>query len=411
MTQRPRFTVVVSHPIQYYTPFYRALAAKSGMEVHAIFASRIGLENMLDPDMGVEMAWNMDLLGGYSHEFLPEADAIKDTQFRSVNNPSVWAALDRNKPDIVLLHGYNQLTSLRTLIWCGRHRVPALMIADSSSHDNTPIWARRAKRLVLPHLLSQFRAFLTTGDANERYYASFGVGRERMFRTPIMLDEAFWEHRRNRAAERARWRSTLGLQENDLAILFVGKLVPRKRPHDLLAAIEKLGRRGSLARQPRLLFAGNGVLLEELKAIAAAQCLPATFLGFVNVDELPGIYCAVDVLAHPAEREPYGVILIEAAVMGLPLVLSDRIGGIGPASIARPNENALIYTCGDVEGLAAALARLASEPETLSRFSTASLAISEDHDGHKSVAAAVAAVNYCLNREARMLSKHASLAL
>ena len=81
MSDKVRFTVVVSHPIHYYTPFYRALAARSGMDVHAIFCSRLGLDKTLDRDMGVELSWKTDLLAGYLHEFLPEAPASKPSAF------------------------------------------------------------------------------------------------------------------------------------------------------------------------------------------------------------------------------------------------------------------------------------------------------------------------------------------
>jgi glycosyltransferase involved in cell wall biosynthesis len=398
MSRNIRFTIVVSHPIQYYVPFYRALAHEPGIDLHAIYASKIGVEKMLDPDMGVEMAWRTDLLGGYSHEFLPEASAIRDSGFRSVDNPSVWSALDRGRPDIVLLHGYHQLTSLRALAWCAKRKVPALMISDSSLHIGTPAWARPLKDVIIPNIFRKFRAFLSIGDANETYLKTFGAKPEQIFRTPLMLDEGFWATRGRRAEVRKLWRAKLGLEDADLAILFTGKMIPRKRPLDLLDAIERISAGERLHRRPHLLFAGNGILLDELKRTAAARQLSASFLGFVNVDELPGLYCAADVLAHPAEIETYGVVVLEAAVLGLPLVLSHRVGAIGPTSIARPHENALVYECGDVSALASAIRRFAQEPQTLSQFSAASLALSADHDGRTSVAGALAAVEYCVGK-------------
>lgn len=138
--------------------------------------------------------------------------------------------------------------------------------------------------------------------------------------------------------------------------------------------------------------------LDALKARAAAGNLPASFLGFVNIDQLPGIYCAADALAHPAEIETFGVIVLEAAILGLPLVLSDRVGAIGPTSVARPGENTLVHRSGDTEALAEALRRLADEPDTLERLAQCSLAISRDHDGSVSVAGTLAAIGHCLGR-------------
>ncbi len=86
--------------------------------------------------------------------------------------------------------------------------------------------------------------------------------------------------------------------------------------------------------------------------------------GFVNVDALPAYYCAADILVHPSEHDPHPLICAEAAAIGLPMILSDRVGAIGPTDIARAGENALVYRCGDIDALAAAITRL-SEDETL----------------------------------------------
>ncbi len=400
---RPRLVVVASHPIQYYAPFYRALARSGRIDVFALFCARIGLKSMLDPEMGVELAWKMDLTGGYGHEFLPEADGIKKTGFSEIDNPSVASALERHKPDVVLLHGYSNKTMLRALAWCRRGGVPAMMISDSSLHIGTPAWARLAKRLTLPVLLSQFSAFLSIGDSNRRYIEHYGVPASRIYRVPNMIDEGFWNFRQQKLQQRVKWREKLGLGENELAVLFVGKLIARKRPADLFAALRLIKAGAAPLRPIRVLLAGNGVELDALKAQAAAENLPATFLGFVNIDELPGIYCAADVLAHPAEIETFGVIVLEAAILGLALVLSDRVGALGPTSVARPDDNALVHRCGDVEGLAAALTRLANEPATLARLATRSAEISRDHDGAVSVGGTLAAIARCLRRTADTL--------
>ena len=83
-------------------------------------------------------------------------------------------------------------------------------------------------------------------------------------------------------------------------------------------------------------------------------------------------------------------MVLEAAILGLPLALSDETGAVGPTSIARPGENAWVFPVGDVGAIAQALARL-REPATHTRMAAASLAISQDHRGPKSVAAVLAA--------------------
>jgi glycosyltransferase involved in cell wall biosynthesis len=396
MSRRVRFAVVVSHPIPYWVPYYRVLVKHGGLNLRVFFATRIGLDKTLDPGMGIELAWKTDLLGGYEHVFLPEAESIRGTTFRELDNPSIGRALAEFAPDVLLIHGYTQRTMLRALAWCRKKGIPALMVSDSSLHSGTNRVMRGLKRALLPTVLRQFSAFLSVGDTNQTYLESFGVPRARIFRVPPMVDEGFWAHRDERHEERARMRSLLRLSDNDLVVLFVGKLIARKRPGDLITALARLRSMPPAGRQVTVIFAGDGALRAALEREAAAMELPARFLGFVNIDALPGYFGVADVLAHPAELETFGVIALEAAILGLPLLLSDRVGAIGPTSIARPGENALTYPCGDVTALSIALHRLANEPETLARLAAASRRISEEFDGRMAVSGTLAAVNHSL---------------
>ena len=392
MSDRKRLAVVVSHPIQYFAPLYRALAAEPSLDFHVLFASRIGLDETFDPDMGAPVAWAMDLTGGYSHEFLPEAARIDRVSFRGVDNPSVAAALRRFAPNAVILHGYAMVTMLRALAWCRVHGAKTILISDSSSHG-APAGPRRwAKTMIAPLLLRQYRAALTMSERGERHLASLGYPSDRMFRTPVMIDAGFWSARRERARRRAEERTRLGLAEDALVLLYAGKLHPRKRVFDALRALEALKNEQSGAGAVTLLIAGDGVEYEALRRYATDRALDVRMLGFVNVDALPQLYAAADALIHPAEREQYGMVALEAAVVGLPLILSDRIGAVGATSIARPDVNALVYPCADIDALSRAIRSLRNDVELRSRMGAASLMISADHSGPESVRAVLRAV-------------------
>ncbi len=395
--QRPRLAVVVSHPIQYYTPYYRAIAADGRVAIKAFFCTRIAVDEVIDPRMGVKISWKTDLLSGYEHEFLPEAADIKTYKTFDVNNPSVTARLDEYKPDVVLIHGYAHVTLMRTMLWCRLNGVPLMNISDRSLLGLTTPLRKQLRKVVLPWILKQYTAFLVISDAVHEFYASFGARKEQIFRVPNMLDAGFWSCRDRQDVERQRVRTELGLSD-EFVVLYVGKFIPLKRVHDLVAAAERLSKRSSTQRSIRFVFAGDGPQRKEIEREAKAKKLPIEFLGFVNIDKLPAYYCAADALAHPSENECFGIIALEAAVFGLPLVLSDRVGAIGPTSIARRDENTLVYPCADIDALAACLSKLADEPETCARMSEASLRFAQDHDGRMSVRNTLAAIDYCLRK-------------
>ncbi len=396
--QRKKLVIVVSHPIQHFVPFYRALTKEADIDLTVIFCSRIGVEPYFDKAMNTTIAWKMDLLGGYNHVFLPEADNIISTGPRRVNNPSVGAELARREPDAVLIYGYNYLTSLRALSWCRHCRVPAMMISDSELKTIRPGWTELIKKLILPRLLRRFDAFMTVGDCNEDYYAYYGVPRKKMFRSPFTIDEDTYQMaRRNRARLRASWRSEFGIGEDEVVVLTVGKLSRRKHPADVIAAAQRIKAAGNPAKL-RFVFAGNGEEMKRLEKIVIEENLPVLMAGFVNVDKLPNYYAAADMILHPSARDPHPLVLSEGACIGLPLVISDRVGAAGPTDIARPGENAVVFAVGNVPELTERISVLAANSERRAEMSSRSRELFDELDMRRSVQGVLDAVDYTTGR-------------
>ncbi len=149
---KTQFALVVSHPIQHFTPFYRALAQCEGIALKVFFCCRVGLEPYFDREMSTHIAWNMDLLSGYDHMFLSEASKITRSGPLEIRNPSVGEELAKFDPQVVLTHGYNQLTMLFALWWCRRNKVPAMLIGDSELLHRRRVEVRVAKRVLLRSL-------------------------------------------------------------------------------------------------------------------------------------------------------------------------------------------------------------------------------------------------------------------
>jgi glycosyltransferase involved in cell wall biosynthesis len=389
-----RLAIVVSHPIQHFTPFYRAIAADASIELKVFFCARIGLERYFDREMNTEIAWAMDLLSGYEHDFLPGAEAIRRTGFLTVNNAGAGRALAQFAPDAVLLHGYGQLTLLRALVWSRLHRVPLLVIGDSELRHRRSRLRAMAKEMPLRFLAQQFAAILTVGDANEVYWRRYGAPEQKLFRSPFTIDEIVYRKARaERSALRARARERLAIPDSEVVALQVGKLSERKRPFDLVDAAALLAGDGL---KLHCLFAGDGRLKDGLTKRIADKRVAATMLGFVNVDRLPEIYAAADLLAHPAEADPHPLVMSEAACIGLPLIVSDRIGAEGPTDIARAGLNAAVFPCADIPAFAETIRRVAFNPHARAGMSAASLAVFDELDMNRSISGLKAALAHAL---------------
>ena len=133
-------------------------------------------------------------------------------------------------------------------------------------------------------------------------------------------------------------------------MLSVARLVPEKGLDTLIRAVAAADDRRLV-----LVLAGDGPEREELERLATELGVRAVFAGDTAWEKIVEVYVAADVFALLSEREPWAVVVNEAAACGLPLVLSDRVGAAH--DLLRDGENGALVPAGDVEAAAEALAR------------------------------------------------------
>jgi glycosyltransferase involved in cell wall biosynthesis len=364
---RTRVAVISTHVIQHFPPMYRRLTAEGSISLRVFYASTAGSSAYTDPGFGHPLAWDSDLLSGYEYEFLPAADNCLRTGFFGLCGRGLERRLHAYDPDSVFLFGYTPLLMLRTLAYARRRGLKVFMMTDSELLHKRARWKRVIKALVLPTLFRQVTGFLTIGDNNERYLRKYGVPERRLVRGGYPTDEdRFLAVREQRKECRTRARRAWGIPPDAFVALFVGKLIPRKRPCDLAEAVVRL--RGAHP-SAMAVFAGDGELRGQVESFAGRTTHSAIrLLGFVNQTSLPDAYAAADVLVHPAAVDPHPLSLTEAAMVGLPVVVSNQVGAIGLTDTARPGVNALVYRMGDVSELERCLCALLTDRELYNRM-------------------------------------------
>ena len=319
-----RLAVVLSHPTQYYSPWFRWLRANTALEFRVFYLWEAGVTAQPDPEFLTTFKWDVDLLSGYDSEFLPNTARRPGTDhFRGLRNPTLTARLAAWQPGAILLFGYAYASHLRLIAWARRHRVPLVFRGDSHFLGRPrPGWARA---LILKHLYRKFAAVTYVGQANRDYFTTLGVPPEKLFFAPHAVNAALFDPARPEPTLAARTlRTQLGLAPSTRVVLFAGKFVAAKQPRELLEAFLALN-----LPDTALVLVGDGP--EKTALQERARSAPAGrvhFLPFANQSEMPARYLLADIFALPSRGlyETWGLAVNEAMHLGLPCLVSDRVG-------------------------------------------------------------------------------------
>lgn len=158
--------------------------------------------------------------------------------------------------------------------------------------------------------------------------------------------DRFTPDHRNRA-----WREALGIQPDEVVILYVGRLAAEKRLDVIAEALPSL-------KRARLVLVGDGPARPALER--RFRGLPAHFTGFKRGRELSEAYASADVFVFPSDTDTFGQVVQEAMASGLPVV-GARAGGT--LDLVADGETGLLFTPNNAPELAARLRQLVGNPE------------------------------------------------
>src|SRR5215471_7972712 len=154
------------------------------------------------------------------------------------------------------------------------------------------------------------------------------------------------------------------LRDENLNILFVGRLEKRKGLGDLLRAYRAMVER---VPRTRLIVVGDGPLRGKVESYVARHHLPNVVLaGYVPDKVKPRYYNSADIFCAPATgAESFGIVLLEALASGLPVVATEVPGYM---SVLEPGRDSITVPPKNWRELAASLVILARDEELRRRL-------------------------------------------
>jgi len=285
---------------------------------------------------------------------IPLACVFKPPGLKWDTTDRVQKVLRRFRPDVVHTH---QMTAL---LYAGRasrrERIPVVHTEHNNvASSRSKSWTRRLRTAILWRFAGWFAdRFCGVSQDVVKAAGAYGtVRRRKLRRIPNGIDTAAFAAVE---AERPIVRAAHGIAPDAPVIGTVGRLAEVKQQAVLIQAFARV-----VAAFPaaRLVLVGDGPLRAELEGIATALGV-GNAVVFTGYQARPERYlAAMDVFVLPSRAEAMPLVIPEAWSAGRPVVAS-RVGGV--PELIEDGKTGLLVEPGDVDGLAARLRQLLTNP-------------------------------------------------
>jgi glycosyltransferase involved in cell wall biosynthesis len=174
------------------------------------------------------------------------------------------------------------------------------------------------------------------------------------------------------AEKRAEVRAKLGIEDNTILLLMIGRFIPKKGFSTAFRALKPIVEKN---RNVKLAIIGDGDLKNEYVSIMKEDGTleHAVFVGIISTNELIDYYSAADIFLMPSEKIPadgLNTVVPEAMACGRPVVASN-VGGND--LVVFDGVNGFLHNEGDHEALAMLVNRMIEEPSLRERLGAKSL--------------------------------------
>jgi 1,2-diacylglycerol 3-alpha-glucosyltransferase len=280
---------------------------------------------------------------------------------------SLRALLSELRPNVVCINGWSYGGCIAALSWCVAHRVPAIMMSESTASDHP---RRDWKEAIKRRIVGLCSASLVGGTPHRDYIAKLGAPLDQVFTGYDAVDNEHFCI----GADRAR-RADKQLREK-LALpprffMACSRFVAKKNLARLLRAYAKY--RQSVGETPwSLVVVGDGEQMGDLLALRQQLGLEAHvhFPGPKGYAELPYYYGLAEAFIHASTTEQWGLVVNEAMAAGLPVLVSERCG-CAPDLVV-PGFNGLLFNPEDANSIAKVMVEITDgshDPRAMGRNS------------------------------------------
>lgn len=333
------------------------LAPQYDTEIHVV---QIALSEKSRANMGDAEAFRYE----YDYEVLfnTSLDQVKPW-------PRTKALLEKvrsYRPDVLNLTGWYDPAQWVLLFYAKLIGIKVIISNESNVRDHVRMGV---KERFKQFLLGRADAFFCFGKSSAAYLEKLGAKPSQILtqKAAVVDNEVILKHYQKAIVERdSRKKAKNWARYN---FIFVGRLIPPKNLPLLLDAFTEIN---AEALEWGLVFLGEGEQKAELQQLAQNN-KNIRFEAGVSWYEVAEYLALCDVLVLPSESEPWGLVVNEAMICGLPVLVSEPSGCVD--DLVRVGQNGFTFNPHQKTDLVAKMRYFVQNTATLSQMGEASKAI------------------------------------
>ena len=303
--------------------------------------------------------------------------------------PRVRKDLAEFAPNIVHVSSPD-VSAHRTVSWARARGIPAIASVHTRFDTYLAYYGLEnlepMVRAILRRLYRRCDAIVAPSESMASVLRAQRMNRDISIWTRGVDREQFKPERRDMA-----WRRSVGIADDELAVLFLGRIVMEKALDVFSDAIDVLTEKGV---KHRVLVVGDGPARPWLE-----ERLPeAVYTGQLGGDELARAVASADVLLNPSITEAFGNVTLEAMACALPVI---AVNATGATNLVSHGKTGFLAEPGDYETIAEELATYALKPDVRRKHGQAGLKVAQGADWDQINSVVLRTYNRVIERKKR----------
>ena len=233
----------------------------------------------------------------------------------------LYSVLNDIKPDVVLISGWDAVTSLIGVLWSKNNNTPIIILSESQSHD---FKRSKIKEHIKKSLLKLFDSAFVGGKNQIQYLSNLGFEEAKTFPGCDLVDNDYFKKNSFIADDlRQNYLTELNLPQK---FFFTScRFIEKKNLKFLISAFKDFYKDN---KSWNLVIAGDGPLRDDLKNITSELEISdqVFFPGYVQYDQIPILYGLSSCFVLPSTTEQWGLVVNESLACGKPVLVSNRCG-------------------------------------------------------------------------------------